>query len=115
MDGEQHDAMSRQEIDWSRATDHDAFGALAAVKRRIIVTLSVLFLTAIPCMALLTGYAKPLLRTKVLGAFNLGYLLILLTYVLCWVVSLIYVRYANRNFERLSAAAIAAAETGAAR
>jgi uncharacterized membrane protein (DUF485 family) len=42
---------------------------------------------------------------KVIGAFNVGYLLVLLAYLVCWGVSVVYVRTANRRFDQQALAA----------
>jgi uncharacterized membrane protein (DUF485 family) len=36
---------------------------------------------------------------RALGPINVGYLLILATYVMAWIVALVYVRVANRSFD----------------
>lgn len=80
-----------------------SFQQLMRMKLRLIAPLlgvSVIFITA---LALLSGYGRPLMSMKVSGAFNVGYLMVLGTYLLCWVVSVIYVNVANRTFETYAA------------
>jgi uncharacterized membrane protein (DUF485 family) len=101
----QADATSRY---WNDAVSSDAFAALTATKVRCIAPLLLLSFGFIIGMTLLAGYAKDFMAQKVFGAFNVGYLMILLTYLLCWLLSVIYVRTANRVFEVQSAEAIAA-------
>ncbi len=97
---------------WDRAVASAAFAELLRLKRRSVGPLLGLSFAFIIAMALLAGFAKPLMATKVAGAFNLGYLLILLSYVLCWGVSLLYVRVANRRFDAKAAEALRAVGHG---
>lgn len=91
---------------WDEAVRSTPFTKLLALKARCVGPLLAASFVFIVAMTLLAGYAKPFLAQKVAGAFNLGYLLILLTYVLCWAVSLIYVAAANRRFDAQAAAAV---------
>jgi len=98
--------------DWSAAIASSSFSSLMTTKLRCIVPLLAISFTFAVTMALLAGYAQWVMAQKVVGSFNVGYLLIVLTYVLCWVVSLVYVLKANRSFDAQSIVAIAALKTG---
>lgn len=93
---------------WASAVDSDAFSKLLATKVRCVAPLLGFSFFFIVATTLLAGYAKDFMGQKVFGAFNLGYLLVVLTYVVCWVVSLLYVRTANRKFDAQAAASIEA-------
>jgi uncharacterized membrane protein (DUF485 family) len=80
----------------------DAFRRLMSVKRRTIVPLLGPSLLYTLTVALLAGYAPGVMALKVVGSFTLGYLLVLGVYVVCWLVSVIYVWMANKNFESLA-------------
>lgn len=97
---------------WHDAVTSPGFRSLIAAKRRLVGPLLGFSLVFILGMTLLAGYGRPLMAVKVVGAFNVGYLLILLTYVLCWVVAVIYVNVANENFDRLAGEAAAEAAGG---
>lgn len=94
---------------WDEAMQTRAFRELIALKVRTVGPLLFASFAFILGMALLAGYAKPLLATKVFGAVNVGYLLVFLTYVLCWIVSVAYVRIANVHFDQRARAASAVA------
>lgn len=96
------------------AVNTPAFHRLVEARRRIVVPLLGVSLAYIFAMTLLAGYGKPLMAIKVWGAFNLGYLMVLATYLLCWVVAVIYVRVANRTFEALGQEAVAEVRRGTA-
>jgi uncharacterized membrane protein (DUF485 family) len=102
------DRTSRQA--WATAVDSDAFSELIATKVRCVAWLLGFSFFFIVATTLLAGYAKDFMGQKVFGSFNLGYLLVVSIYVLCWVVSLIYVRTANRKFDAQAAVAIEAVQ-----
>jgi len=60
----------------------------------------------------LAGFAPELMASKVVGSLNLGYVLILATYAMAWIVSVLYVRIAGRSFDPKTEAAIAALDAG---
>jgi uncharacterized membrane protein (DUF485 family) len=97
---------------WGEAMASRPFAELLASKRRCITPLLVVSFAFIIAMTLMAGFAKDFMGQKVIGSFNVGYLLVLLTYLLCWVVSLIYVRTANRRFDAQALLAIAAFDAG---
>jgi uncharacterized membrane protein (DUF485 family) len=82
--------------------DSPSFTALMRFKRRLVAPLLGFSLIYITSLALLSGYGRSFMAMKVSGAMNVGYLMVFLTYILCWVVSVVYVQIANRNFETLS-------------
>jgi uncharacterized membrane protein (DUF485 family) len=85
------------------------FRALVSLKVRVVAPLLGLSLLFILCTALLAGYDRPLMAQKVLGAFNVGYLLVLLMYGLSWVTACIYVYAANNRLDPQAALAADAA------
>lgn len=93
---------------WNDAVASTTFKQLLHTKRRLVAPLLIASFAFIVATMLLAGYAKPLLALKVSGAFNLGYLLVLLTYLICWAVAVIYVRSANARFDAQADAAIRA-------
>jgi uncharacterized membrane protein (DUF485 family) len=69
--------------------------ALIATKLRCIAPMIAVYLTAYLGLSILSGFAKPLLGTKVLGPVNLGFALIALNYLVAWVLAVIYARVAS--------------------
>ncbi|BEU25578.1 DUF485 domain-containing protein [Paraburkholderia caribensis] len=80
-----------------------AFNQLKTKKLRIIGPILGLSLAFIFGVALMAGYAPALMSVKVDGAFNVGYVLVVAIYAVCWITSVVYVRIANRSFEALGA------------
>ena len=75
--------------------------ALVATKLRCITPMIAIYVTAYLGLAILSGFAKPLLGTKVLGPVNLGFVMIALNYLVAWVLAVIYARVANRVHDLL--------------
>lgn len=76
------------------------FRALMRAKRAVAGSLLIISLGFFSCMTLLAGYARPFMTSKLFGALNVGFFLILLAYVLCWLTALLYIRAANGSFDR---------------
>ncbi len=84
---------------------------LVQTKKRVIAPLLLVSLGFFFCLTLLAGFAKPLMSTKLAGSFNIGFFLILLGYLVCWVAAVLYVRAANGIFDK-KVAVILGAEHG---
>ncbi|MGF6852885.1 DUF485 domain-containing protein [Paraburkholderia sp. CI3] len=87
------------------AVNSMSFRALVSAKIRVVAPLLGLSLFFILGTALLAGYNRPRMAQKVVGAFNVGYLLVLLMYGLSWAAACIYVYAANNRFDTQAALA----------
>ena len=92
-------------IAWSAAIAQPAFRELLGLKWRVIAPLAILYLSCFCGLMLLAGYARPLMARAGLGPLNLGYVLIVLAYPMCWAVALIYVFAAGAWFDPKARAA----------
>jgi uncharacterized membrane protein (DUF485 family) len=90
----------------------ESFRRLINAKRRLIGPLMGVSLVFILAVSLLSGYGHAFMSMKIAGSFNVGYLLVFSTYVLCWIVSIVYVSVANRTFEALAEDVAAEARKG---
>lgn len=88
-------------------TDTPEFRALIRAKRRSSRPALVIGLGTYLVVSLLAGYAPAFMSEHVFGSVNLGFILILVTYVLTWTVAVLYVRRANGTFDRLADEAVA--------
>lgn len=79
-----------------------SFSKLLSVKWFVIAPLLAISFAYVFTVALLAGFAPGVMSLKIVGSFNLGYLLVLGIYLLCWIVSVAYVCAANGSFEALS-------------
>ena len=75
--------------------------ALVATKLRCVAPMIAVYLTAYLGLSILSGFAQPLLGTKLLGPVNLGFALIALNSLVAWVLAAIYERIANRVHDPL--------------
>ena len=86
---------------------HASVRQLIAQKLKYLVPMTIIFMVGYIGLTVLAGFGKSIMGIKVAGAFNVGYLLITLNYVLSWVLAIVYVRIANNVFDPLAANAAA--------
>ena len=98
------------DVDWTAVVREPSFRELMSVKARFIVSVTALALTFYLLVNVLAGFAPGFMSQPVVGAFNVGYVLIVALYVMTWAIALIYVRVANRAFDPKAADAIASVE-----
>jgi uncharacterized membrane protein (DUF485 family) len=74
------------------------FRALIDAKQRSIVPMVVIYIIGYMGLSVLAGFGRGILGTKVLGAVNLGFVLIAGNYVMSWILAIVYARIsANRH------------------
>ena len=86
---------------------HASVRELIAVKLKYLVPMTIIFMVGYIGLTILAGFAKDLMGTKVIGAVNLGFVLIAANYVLSWVLAIVYGRIAADRFDPLAAQAAA--------
>lgn len=91
---------------WRDAVKLPAFRELIAAKKKLLVPMVLMYFGLFMGVTLLAGYAKEFMAQKVNGAFNVAYLLVLGCYFMCWVMGLLYVKVANRDFDALALRAV---------
>lgn len=74
--------------------------ALAARRWRIAIWLSIFMLLAYYAFILLVAFDKPLLGTVLTEGLTLGILLGALVIVFAWILTFIYVGWANNKYDR---------------
>ena len=97
--------MARNETSLEAA--HASVRELIAVKLKYLVPMTIIFMVGYIGLTILAGFAKDLMGTKVIGAVNLGFVLIAANYVLSWVLAIVYGRIAADRFDPLAAQAAA--------
>ncbi|WP_207000914.1 DUF485 domain-containing protein [Trinickia mobilis] len=90
-----------------------SFKKLIGIKVRFVAPVLGLSCVFILGTALLLGFDRPLMAEKIAGAFNIGYLLVVLMYCLSWAAAAWYVHVANRRFDAQAERAILEACTEA--
>lgn len=101
---------SNTDVDWTEAKHYPAFRDLLSAKTRFIVPMLILSLGFYLGVTLLAGLAPNFTSERVIGPLSVDYLLVFATYILTWVVALVYVRVANRDFDSKAANAISELE-----
>lgn len=87
-------------IKYLQSCSSPRFRDLMQIKKRIVGPLLIVSLGFFFCLTLLAGFARPLMSTKLAGSLNIGFCLILLAYLVCWITALLYVRAANNIFDK---------------
>jgi uncharacterized membrane protein (DUF485 family) len=83
--------------------------AIAAARFRLAVILTVIMLVAYFGFILLVAFNKALLSILLTQGLSLGILLGALVIVCAWILSLIYVNWANNHYDRVVAEAVSSA------
>ena len=83
---------------WIEGVESAEFKTLIDAKQRSIVPMIVIYMIGYMGLSVLAGFGRGILGTKVLGAVNLGFVLIAGNYVMSWVLAIVYARIsANRH------------------
>src|SRR5271170_2153709 len=83
---------------WIEVIESTEFKTLIDAKQRSIVPMIVIYMTGYMGLSVLAGFGRGILGTKVLGAVNLGFVLITGNYVMSWLIAIVYARIsANRH------------------
>ncbi|SFJ57789.1 DUF485 domain-containing protein [Amycolatopsis sacchari] len=85
--------------DWKQVQESPDFAQLRRRLRTFVFPMTVLFLAWYLLYVLLADYAPKFMATKIAGNFNVGLLIGLLQFVSTFVITALYVRYANRKLD----------------
>lgn len=97
---------SGPDVNWTEAVRHPSFLALLSTKRRFLAPAVIFYMVFYIGLTFLAGFAKGFMAQKVVGQMNVGYVLIIATYAMAWIVSVVYVRVANRSFDPMAETAV---------
>ena len=78
---------------------HSTLEAVSAARWRIAVSLTIAMMVVYFGFILLVAFNKPLLGTPVVPGLSLGMLLGALVIVVAWVLTWIYIRWANAHYD----------------
>ncbi len=84
---------------WERAHQSTEFRELRSRLRRFVFPMTALFLLWYLLYVLLADYAHGFMSTKLFGNINVGLVFGLLQFVSTFVITGLYVRYANRKLD----------------
>jgi uncharacterized membrane protein (DUF485 family) len=83
---------------WVEGIESTEFKTLIDAKQRSIVPMIVIYMIGYLGLSVLAGFGRGILGIKVLGAVNLGFVLIASNYVMAWLIAIAYARIsANRH------------------
>ena len=83
---------------WKDGIQSAEFKALIDAKQRAIVPMIIIYIGGYMGLSILAGFGRGLLGIKVLGAVNLGFMLIAGNYLMSWLLGIVYARVsANRH------------------
>jgi uncharacterized membrane protein (DUF485 family) len=85
--------------DWVEVQASDDFAELRRRLRRFVFPISGLFLVWYLVYVLLADYAHGFMSTKVFGNINVALIMGLLQFVSTFVITMLYVRYANKKLD----------------
>jgi uncharacterized membrane protein (DUF485 family) len=95
-------APSRRYEITKESAQHNAVASLVAAKVAFVVPMTMIFFVSYIGLTALAGFAKGFLALKVIGAVNVGFMLIAGNYVLAWLLAVIYVHVANTTFDPMA-------------
>jgi len=97
------------EIDWEAAERSPEFRELERAKRSFVLPATIFFLGWYVTFILLAGYAPSFMGESLIEGFTVGYALALSQFVMVWVLTAMYLRRADRDFDPLAEKAVAKA------
>jgi uncharacterized membrane protein (DUF485 family) len=81
------------------SADRSSLSAVSAARWRIAISLTIVMMVVYFCFILLVAFNKPFLGIIVVPGLSFGMLLGALVIVVAWVLTWIYVRWANGHYD----------------
>jgi uncharacterized membrane protein (DUF485 family) len=86
---------------WIERVESPEFKTLIDSKRRSIVPMIVIYVIGYMGLSVLAGFGRGILGIKVLGAINLGFILIAANYLMSWTLAVVYARISASRHDPL--------------
>jgi uncharacterized membrane protein (DUF485 family) len=86
---------------WIEGVQSSEFKMLIDAKRRTILPMVVVYVLGYMGLSVLAGFGRGILGIKVLGAVNLGFVIIAGNYLMCWALAVIYARVSANSHDPL--------------
>jgi uncharacterized membrane protein (DUF485 family) len=96
-------------VDWKGIERSEEFRELVERRRRFVVPATIFFLTYYMAFIIVAGYAPDFMGESVYEGLTVGYCYALTQFLMVFVLGLWYLRKADREFDPLADAAVAAA------
>jgi len=94
--------FDRTSVDWEAAENSPEFKELIAKKRNFVLPATIFFFAWYFGYIILSGYAPEFMAESIYEGFTLGYAIALTQFIMVWVLSVWYVRKADRDFDPLA-------------
>jgi uncharacterized membrane protein (DUF485 family) len=105
--------MEEPRYDWERIEHSPEFQELVHKRRSFVMPATLFFLTCFMAFIVLAGYAKDFMASSVYEGLTVGYCLALTQFVMVFVLGIMYLRRADRDYDPLAARVVEMAEQGA--
>jgi uncharacterized membrane protein (DUF485 family) len=104
--------MEEPRYDWERIERSPEFQELVRKRRSFVLPATLFFLAYFMGFILLAGYAKDFMASSVYEGLTVGYCLALTQFVMVFVLGIMYLRKADRDYDPLAARVVEMAEQG---
>ena len=104
--------MREPDHDWERIERSPEFQELVRRRRSFVLPATIFFLAYYMGFILLTGYAEDFMASSVYEGLTVGYCLALTQFVMVFVLGIMYLRKADREYDPLAQVIVDAAERG---
>ena len=104
--------MGEPVYDWERIERSPEFQELVRKRRSFVVPATIFFLAYYMGFILLTGYAHEFMAESVYEGLTVGYCLALTQFLMVFVLGIMYLRRADRDYAPLAAKVVEMAENG---
>src|ERR671918_1900235 len=104
--------MAEPVHDWERIERSPEFQELVRKRRSFVVPATIFFLAYYMGFILLTGYAEDFMASSVYEGLTVGYCLALTQFVMVFVLGIMYLRRADRDYDPLAQRIVDMAERG---
>ena len=94
--------FDRTSVDWEAAENSPEFKELIRKKKTFVLPATIFFFAWYFGFILLVGYAPDFMAERLTGGFTVGYALALTQFIMTWVLSYMYIRRADRDFDPLA-------------
>jgi uncharacterized membrane protein (DUF485 family) len=98
--------------DWERIEQSPEFQELVHKRRAFVLPATIFFLAYYMAFILLAGYAEDFMASSVYEGLTVGYCLALTQFVMVFVLGIMYLKRADREYDPLAARVVELAERG---
>ena len=113
-DGRTEEDRRLEGLDWEAIERSPEFQELVHKRRSFVIPATIFFLSYYMAFILLAGYAEDFMASSVYEGLTVGYCLALTQFLMVFVLGIMYLRRADKEYDPLRSASSATAEAGRA-